>query len=95
MLNPEVYVQGYIQTIGACLVQMGHSTQGPSADLMQRLTVESSQLLGCIQLLNHKVHKAMLQGQMDSKLAKAHSIDKFYQTYVVITWLYSSPHNIL
>ena len=57
--------------------------QGPSAEMLLQLTVESSQLLGCIKLLNHKVHKSMLQGQMDSKLAGAHSFDKFYKTYVV------------
>ncbi len=76
-------LQVYIQTIGACLVQAGAAKEGPTVELLHRLTLESSQLLGCIMLLNHKVHKAMLQGQMDSKLAKTHSIDKFYKTYVV------------
>ena len=52
-------------------------------ELLHRLTFESSQLLGCIMLLNHEVHKAMLQGQMDSKLAKTHSLHKFYKTFVV------------
>ncbi|DBA78429.1 TPA: hypothetical protein ACH3X2_007923 [Trebouxia sp. C0005] len=72
----------YIQTIGACLVQAGAAKEGPTVELLHRLTFESSQLLGCIMLLNHKVHKAMLHGQMDTKLAKTHSIDKFYKTYV-------------
>lgn len=76
-------LQVYIQTIGACLVQAGAAKEGPTVDLLHRLTFESTQLLGCIMLLNHNVHKAMLQGQMDSKLAKTHSIDKFYKTYVV------------
>ena len=76
-------VQEYIQSIGACLVQVGSAQEGPVVDLLHRLTLESSQLLGCIKLLNHKVHKAMLQGQMDSKLARAHSLDKFYETYAV------------
>ena len=64
-------------------MQSGHSMQGPQVDMLHHLTAESSQLLGCIKLLNHKVHKAMLQGQMDSKLASAHSIDKFYKTNMV------------
>lgn len=74
-------------------MQIGSATEGPMVDLMQQLTVESSQLHGCIKLLNHKVHKAMLQGHMDSKLAKAHTIDTFYKSFVVrelSCWLHAS-----
>ncbi len=85
-------LQDYIQTIGACLVQVGHATDGPTVELLQQLTAESSQLHGCIKLLNHKVHKAMLQGQMDTQLARAHTIDKFYKTFVVRAKLL--PHRV-
>ena len=82
-INTHLFMQDYIQSIGACLVQSGQSMQGPQVDMLHHLTAESSQLLGCIKLLNHKVHTVMLQGQMGNKLTSAHYIDKSYKTYVI------------
>ena len=76
-------VQDYIRSIGACLIRIGSATDGPLVDLMHKLTDESSQLLGCIKLLNHKVHQAMLQGQLDSDLAKTQSMQEYYNTSAV------------
>ena len=59
-------LQDYIQSIGSCLLQIGDATEGPLVDMMHKLTDESSQLLGCIKLLNLKVHEAMLHGELNS-----------------------------
>jgi len=67
-------LQDYIHSIGSCLLEIGDATEGPLVDVMHKLTDESSQLLGCIKLLNVKVLEAMLRGEMDPTLAKTQSI---------------------
>ena len=77
-------LQDYIHSIGSCLLQMNNEEpDGPVTKLMQKLTDESSRLLGCIKLLNHKVHDAMLHGRMDAKLADDVSMDRYYPTSTV------------
>ncbi len=76
-------LQDYIQSIGSCLLQIGEATDGPVVDMMHKLTDESSQLLGCIKLLNLKVHEAMLHGKLDPALAKTQSMAHYYASSVV------------
>lgn len=76
-------LQDYIQSIGSCLLQIGGATEGPIVDVMHKLTDESSQLLGCIKLLNLKVHEAMLHGELDPTLAKSQSMTQYYSSSVV------------
>ena len=76
-------MQEYIRSIGACLIQMGDANEGPVVDVMHTLTDESSRLLGCIKLLNHKVHQAMLQGQLDTQLAETQSMQTYYDMSTV------------
>ncbi len=76
-------LQDYIQSIGSCLLQFGEATEGPLVDMMHKLTDESSQLLGCIKLLNPKVHEAMLRGELDPTLAKTQSMSHYYASSVV------------
>lgn len=76
-------LQDYIHSIGSCLLQIGEATEGPLVDMMHKLTDESSQLLGCIKLLNVKVHEAMLRGEMDPHLAKTQSMSHYYASSVV------------
>lgn len=76
-------LQDYIQSIGSCLLQIGEATEGPLVDMMHKLTDESSQLLGCIKLLNLKVHEAMLHGELDPALAKTQSMLHYYASSVV------------
>ncbi len=76
-------LQDYIQSIGSCLLQIGDATEGPLVDMMHKLTDESSQLLGCIKLLNLKVHEAMLHGELDPTLAKTQSMAHYYASSVV------------
>lgn len=78
----------YIHSIGSCLLQMSNERcNGPATNLMHQLTDESSRLLGCIKLLNHKVHDAMLHGQIDTKLANNISMDRFYPTFTALLQL--------
>ncbi|KAA6422014.1 MAG: hypothetical protein FRX49_08032 [Trebouxia sp. A1-2] len=77
----------YIQSIGSCLLQIGGATEGPIVDVMHKLTDESSQLLGCIKLLNLKVHEAMLHGELDPTLAKSQSMTQYYSSSVALLQL--------
>lgn len=77
----------YIHSIGSCLLQIGEATEGPLVDMMHKLTDESSQLLGCIKLLNVKVHEAMLRGEMDPHLAKTQSMSHYYASSVALMQL--------
>jgi len=76
-------LQDYIHSIGSCLLQIGEATEGLLVDAMHKLTDESSQLLGCVKLLNVKVHEAMLRGELDPTLAKTQSIAHDYAHSVV------------
>ena len=53
-------MQEYIREIGACLIQLEQKQDLITQHLMERLTIESSRLIGLIKLLNHDVHQAML-----------------------------------
>ena len=83
MTGIHCMLQDYIQSIGSCLLQIGEATEGPLVDVMHKLTDESSQLLGCIKLLNLKVHEAMLHGELDPILAKTQSMAHYYASSVV------------
>ncbi len=52
---------------------------------MEKLTVESSRLIGCIKLLNHDVHKAMLDGKLDPGLANAHKLGAAFYTNLTVS----------
>ncbi len=83
MADIHCMLQDYIQSIGSCLLQIGEATEGPVVYVMHKLTDESSQLLGCIKLLNLKVHEAMLHGELDPTLAKTQSMSHYYASSVV------------
>ncbi len=52
---------------------------------MEKLTVESSRLIGCIKLLNHDVHKAMLDGKLDPGLANTHKLGAEFYTNLTVS----------
>lgn len=70
----------YIRLIGACLIQLEQKQDPRAQSLMEKLTVESSRLIGCIKLLNHDVHKAMLDGKLDPGLANTHKLGAAFYT---------------
>lgn len=51
---------------------------------MEKLTVEASRLLGCIKLLNHDVHKALLDGKLDPSLAHTHRLGTAFYTNLTV-----------
>ena len=53
--------------------------------LMEKLTVEASRLVGCIKLLNHDVHKAMLAGKLDPSLANTHKLGTAFYTNLTVS----------
>lgn len=67
-------LQEYVRKIGACLVQLEQSHDNKAKTMMETLTNESSRLIGCIKLLNHNVHRAMLMGKMDESLSNSHKL---------------------
>ena len=69
-----VQLQEYVRKIGACLVQLEQSKDNKAKTMMETLTNESSRLIGCIKLLNHNVHRAMLMGKMDESLSNSHKL---------------------
>lgn len=52
---------------------------------METLTVEASRLLGCIKLLNHDVHKALLDGKLDPSLAYTHRLGTAFYTNLTVS----------
>lgn len=52
---------------------------------MEKLTVEASRLLGCIKLLNHDVHKALLDGNLDPTLAYTHRLGTAFYTNLTVS----------
>lgn len=81
-------MQEYIREIGAALIQMEQTQDKTAQALMEKLTVESSRLLGCVKLLNHDVHKAMLAGKLDSSLASTHSLGIAFYTNLTVSVCY-------
>ncbi len=78
-------MQEYIRLIGACLIQLEQKQDPRAQSLMEKLTVESSRLVGCIKLLNHDVHKAMLDGKLDPGLANAHKLGAAFYTNLTVS----------
>ena len=77
-------LQDYIRETGAALIQLEQTQDRAAQAMMEKLTVESSRLLGCIKLLNHDVHKAMLDGKLDPSLANTHKLGSaFYSNLTV------------
>ena len=77
-------LQEYVRKIGACLVQLEHSSDSNVRSLMETLTTESSRLIGCVKLMNHDLHKAMLIGKMDESLSNSHKLGTaFYSNLTV------------
>lgn len=52
---------------------------------MEKLTVEASRLLGCIKLLNHDVHKALLDDKLDPSLAYTHRLGTAFYTNLTVS----------
>ena len=84
-------VQEYIREIGACLIQLEQKQDLITQHLMEKLTVESSRLIGLIKLLNHDVHQAMLDGKLDPNLANTHKLGSAFYTNLTV-WPLSSAH---
>ena len=57
---------------------------GMSQHVMEKLTVESSRLIGLIKLLNHDVHQAMLDGKLDPNLANTHKLGAAFYTNLTV-----------
>lgn len=87
-LYEPTWVQEYIQEIGAALIQMEQTQDKTAQALMEKLTVESSRLLGCVKLLNHDVHKAMLAGKLDPSLANTHRLGIAFYTNLTVSVCY-------
>lgn len=82
-------VQEYIRETGACLIQLGQTQDKAAQARMEKLAVEASRLLGCVKLLNHDVHKAMLDGKLDPSSANTHRLGTAFYTNLTV----SSPTN--
>ncbi len=78
-------LQEYVREIGACLIQLEQKQDQNVQSLMERLTVESSRLIGCIKLLNYDVHKAMLDGKLDPGLANTHKLGAAFYTNLTVS----------
>lgn len=78
-------MQEYIRETGACLIQLGQAQDKAAQAKMEKLTVEASRLLGCIKLLNHDVHKAMLDGKLDPSLANTHRLGTAFYTSLTVS----------
>ena len=74
----------YIREIGACLIQLEQTQDKRAQAMMEKLTVEASRLLGCVKLLNHDVHKAMLDGKLDPSLANTHRLGTVFYTNLTV-----------
>ncbi|KAL3139121.1 hypothetical protein ABBQ32_005913 [Trebouxia sp. C0010 RCD-2024] len=70
----------YIRETGACLIQLGQTQDKAAQARMEKLAVEASRLLGCVKLLNHDVHKAMLDGKLDPSSANTHRLGTAFYT---------------
>lgn len=66
-------------------MQLEQSHDNKAKTLMETLTNESSRLIGCIKLLNHDVHKAMLMGQMDESLSNSHKLGAAFYTNLSVS----------
>lgn len=80
------WMQEYIREIGAALIQMEQTQDQTAQAMMETLTVESSRLLGCVKLLNHDVHKAMLAGKLDPSLANTHRLGVGFYTNLTVSF---------
>jgi len=67
------------------LIQLEQKQDPQAQSLMEKLTVESSRLIGCIKLLNHDVHKAMLDGKLDPGLANTHKLGAEFYTNLTVS----------
>ena len=80
-------MQEYIRQIGACLIKLQQKQDLITQHLMEKLSVESSRLIGVIKLLNHDVHQAMLDGKLDPNLANPHKLGSAFFTNLTV-WLF-------
>ncbi len=67
------------------MIQLEQKQDPRAQSLMEKLTVESSRLIGCIKLLNHDVHKAMLDGKLDPGLANTHKLGAAFYTNLTVS----------
>ena len=67
------------------MIQLEQKQDPQAQSLMEKLTVESSRLIGCIKLLNHNVHKAMLDGKLDPGLANTHKLGAEFYTNLTVS----------
>ena len=67
------------------MIQLEQKQDPRAQSLMEKLTVESSRLIGCIKLLNHNVHKAMLDGKLDPGLANTHKLGAAFYTNLTVS----------
>ena len=66
------------------MIQLGHTQDTAAQAKMEKLAVEASRLLGCVKLLNHDVHKAMLDGKLDPSLANTHRLGTAFYTNLTV-----------
>lgn len=78
-------VQKYVRKIGACLVQLEQAHDSKVKTMMETLTNESSRLVGCIKLLNHSLHQALLMGKMDDSLSNSHKLGGAFYTNLSVS----------
>ena len=62
--------------------------------MMEKLTVESSCLTGCIKLLNHDVHRAMIDGKLDPGLAHTHKLGAAFYTNLTVRKALLTVHSL-
>lgn len=82
-------VQEYIREIGACLIQLEQQPEPVVQSLMEKLTVESSRIIGCVKLLNHDVHNAMLAGKLDPGLGNTHKLGAAFYTNLTVSLVHA------
>ena len=58
--------QEYIRELGMLLVHLGNRHDPATQASLERLTVESTQLLGCLKAFSPAVYRSVCQGRLDA-----------------------------